>query len=117
MKSDDGIDTTRPSVPSMLQTSSPVRAGLFVAPPTHVRRIGSLSCRLVGSTSAPSAPDDGSGLSPQVPGGGRRWTPSLAVVSGTPPGPIHCLWVPRAQFAFDPLLSQLSALQYGLVPK
>ena len=109
----------------------------------HGRRIGSLSCMSVGSTSALFDVWLGSGLSPQVPGGGRRWLPKPGVLlalhtpllmtqsefgSTMPPGPVHWSCPPKLQAvvvvppAFTPPLlfdwaSQLSALQNGLVPK
>src|SRR5579862_3440030 len=90
IQSTGGIGMTTPSVPSVLQTSS---AGEEVTPtnverPTHGRRIGSLSWKLVGCAMTPTAVD-GSGLLPQVPGGGTLWVPSPC---STPPGPTNCLF-------------------------
>src|SRR3984885_15029329 len=124
-KSESTIGSTKPSAPSMLQTSSPARFALPVEPPRQGRRIGSLSCIWVGSTSQVALPDAPgtplTGVSPHTPVGGLRCTPSplkgAAVGTRIPPGPVNCRFGPFAQLAFPVDESQLSALQYGLAPK
>src|SRR5580692_332552 len=72
MKSEDGMARTTPRLPSRLQTSSPELKTVPTVPPElpwQGRRIGSLSWKLVGSTSHALAGPPTAGLRPQTPPG------------------------------------------------